>query len=69
MKKIFIDIARYIAKHPECKKKNAYAIYNSFSAQHPHMFTSMKDVKLIVDYISSLSQMPDNLIVDALQEA
>ena len=69
MKKLFIGLARYMENHPECKRKTSYAIYNSYSAQNPHSIKSVKDVKIIIDYIESLKETPTYLITDALKEA
>ena len=68
MNKIFVGIAKYIMKNPECRKKTAYEIYNSYFALNPQFPKTLKDVKLVVDYIDRLKKAPVNLLTDALKE-
>ena len=67
MNELFVKIAQYMFDKPECKKKTAYAIYNEYFSQYPYAMSSLKDVKMVIDYIDSLKNTPTNLLADALQ--
>ena len=69
MKELFVGIARYMATHPECRKKSAYDIYNAYFSLNPCGTGALNDIKLIVDYINGLKNTPENLLIDSLREA
>ena len=68
MKDLFVGIARYMVKHPECRKKSAFDIYNAYFSLNPCGTKNLDDVKLVVDYINGLKCTPENLLIDSLRE-
>ncbi len=67
MEGLFIGIAEYILKHPECRNKRGYEIYNSYFAAHPYTPKTIGDVKLILEYINRIKNLPENLLLDAMR--
>lgn len=67
MNKIFVGIAQYILRHPECKDKQAYDIFNAYFAIHPYTPKSVEDLKLILDYISRVKGIPNTILTDAMR--
>lgn len=67
MDKIFIGIARYILRHPECQDRQVYDIFNTYFAIHPYTPQSIEELKLILDYINRVKDIPNSILTDAMK--